>query len=276
MHKELGSRIQLLRQQKGLTQDELSDMAGLSYSTLAKIERGAIKNPSIFTISGLAASLGITLDQIMQPTDQSIGADGNESIKFLFCDVNGVLVRFFQAAFVSIADEYGLNQDKVETAFWHYNDPGNRGEISNAEFDKAFSMALGVKNINWKQHYLKAVDPILAMHDCLIDSAKNVKVGLLTNILPGFLDDLLKKELIPNIDYACIVDSSKVGSLKPEPEIYKTAEKMSGHKGSEILFVDDSRTNIMAAERFNWRVLWFDDYRPEESVKRVQKALEQA
>jgi len=43
--KALGQRLQKARQNAGLTQQELCQKAGLSYSTLAKIERGAIKAP---------------------------------------------------------------------------------------------------------------------------------------------------------------------------------------------------------------------------------------
>jgi hypothetical protein len=32
----------------------------------------------------------------------------------------------------------------------------------------------------------------------------------------------------------------------------------------------------MAAERFGWHVLWFDDYRPEESAERIKQVLEPA
>jgi FMN phosphatase YigB (HAD superfamily) len=40
------------------------------------------------------------------------------------------------------------------------------------------------------------------------------------------------------------------------------------------LLVDDSRANLMAAERMGWHVLWFDDYEPQESVPRIKEALE--
>ena len=36
----------------------------------------------------------------------------------------------------------------------------------------------------------------------------------------------------------------------------------------------NSRTNLMAAEKMGWKVLWFDDYNPTESVNRVHSALE--
>ena len=44
----LGRRLQEARKKANFTQQELCQKAGLSYSTLAKIERGAIKSPSIF------------------------------------------------------------------------------------------------------------------------------------------------------------------------------------------------------------------------------------
>ena len=46
----LGKHLQAARQRASMTQQQLCQKAGLSYSTLAKIERGAIKAPSIFTI----------------------------------------------------------------------------------------------------------------------------------------------------------------------------------------------------------------------------------
>jgi hypothetical protein len=38
--------------------------------------------------------------------------------------------------------------------------------------------------------------------------------------------------------------------------------------------VDDSRDNLMAADAFGWKVLWFDGYRPEESVAKIREILE--
>ena len=60
---------------------------------------------------------------------------------------------------------------------------------------------------------------------------------------------------------------------KPEPEMYAIAETKAGAQPSEILLVDDDRTNLMAAEHAGWHVLWFDDYRPDESILRIRDAL---
>jgi transcriptional regulator with XRE-family HTH domain len=63
--KALGRRLADARRKAGLTQQELCQKAGLSYSTLAKIERGAIKSPSVFTVAAIAAATGVPLDQML-------------------------------------------------------------------------------------------------------------------------------------------------------------------------------------------------------------------
>ena len=266
--------IKQLRKSRNLTQEQLAREAGIAYSTVAKIERGAIKDPSFSTIVAMADALDTTLDELLIALNTaSKPFNATSEIKFVYCDVNGVLVRFFQKAFVTMAEEYNRSPDLVETAVWHYNAAANKGEMTMDEFNKAVAIRLRLKEVDWEKHYMDAIEKVDAMHKCLHDIKGQVELGLLTNIMPKFLGIMTKKSLLPDIKYKTIVDSSVVGAVKPETEIYKIAQKQSGRKASEILFIDDSRTNLMEAEKFGWRVLWFDDYRPEESVKRVQSAL---
>ncbi len=268
----LGASIQSRREQAGLTQDELSDRAGLAYSTLAKIERGVVKNPSVFTIASIARVLGCRVEDLLviQPLDTHVPARGET---FLFCDLNGVLVLFFYRALVQVAEENSRTLDKVETAFWHYNDSANRGEMSLDKFNKVMAEHLGIPVFDWHTNYLASVEPIEEMHKCLEEIIKTTRVGILSNIHEGLIKKMIKLQLIPDLDYACIVDSSEVHAIKPELKMYEIAQDMAGARGEEILFVDDSRANLIAAERLGWRVLWFDDYRPADSVKRLKEAL---
>jgi FMN phosphatase YigB (HAD superfamily)/DNA-binding XRE family transcriptional regulator len=278
--KSLGKRLQIARQTAGLTQQMLCHKAGLSYSTLAKIERGAIKAPSILTVQTIAEALGISLDELlglgaMHPVidTKKISKSG---VRFVYFDVNGCLVHFFQSAFSKLSAKSGEQLDVVESAYWHYNDAACRGDISMEEFNKAFAHQLHLPSIDWQSYYLDAVEPIKEMHELVAWAAKNYHVGLLTNIMPGFVDALLNKGFIPDIPYESIVDSSKVRAIKPEPEIFQIASERTNCKPNETLLVDDSRANLMAAGHFGWRVLWFDDYRPMEAVARVRTALEPA
>lgn len=270
----LGKQIQKIRQQAGLTQDGLSDRAGLSYSTLAKIERGAIRNPSVFTIANIATVLNTNVEELLKiPKRVAKLSPTQTKVKFVYVDMNGVMVRFFQRAFAKLSEETGVSVDKIESAFWHYNDAANRGDMTVEEFNEAMAQHLRIKKFDWTKYYLEAVEPINETRKMLEGLAGKIKLGMLTNTMPGFIEALRKRNYIPNIKYDAVVDSSEVKAIKPEPQIYELAEKMSGCKGSEIFFIDDSRTNLMAAERFGWRVLWFDDFRPKDSVDRILNSL---
>ena len=263
---------------KGLTQDQLSAKIGVSYSTLAKLERGAIAAPSVFTIAEIAKVLGTTIDELVNPEGaKKLGGsfDQANEIKFIFCDVNGVLVRFFHRAFSAISNETGISVDRIETTFWHYNDAANRGEMTTQEFNSALDSTLGLEpgTIDWEAKYMESIEPITSMHKCLSELSKGMGVGLLSDNFPGFLNKMIDNGLLPDLNYGAVVESASVGSKKPDLKIYETAEKMAGVDGKNIFFIDDSRANLIAAEKHGWRVLWFDDYRPEESVKRVKEAI---
>ncbi len=280
--KRLGKRLQEARQAAGKTQQALCHEAGLSYSTLAKIERGAIKSPSIFTIQNIAAALGTSLDGLLGIAPPHALAPAaiaktkltaQNGVRFVYFDVNGCLVRFFQGAFTKLARASNVPPDAVEAAFWHYNDDICRGEMTMDEFNAAFAKRLGLPALDWQKYYMEAVEPIAEMHDLVAWAAERYHVGLLTNIMPGFVQDLKARRLIPDVAYDTIIDSSVVGAIKPEKKIYEAATDRAGVAPHEILLIDDDRANLRAAEHFGWRVLWFDDYRPEEFVGRIRDTL---
>lgn len=277
--KSLGARLQSVRRSAGLTQQELCHAAGLSYSTLAKIERGAIKAPSIFTIQSIAAALGTSLDTLIGLSAAPVAVPdvskktAQNGVRFVYFDVNGCLVRFFQGAFTRLAHESGVPVDEVESAFWHYNDDACRGDLTMEEFNAAFAKRLRLPSLDWQRYYLDAVDPIMEMHGLVSWAAEHYHVGLLTNIMPGLVDAMRAKSLLPNVPYDAIIDSSQVGAIKPEQRIYEIATERAGVTPQEILLVDDDRSNLRAAEHFGWRVMWFDDYQPEAFADRIRETL---
>lgn len=274
--KSLGTVLQQARQAAGLTQQQLCQKAHLSYSTLAKIERGAIKSPSIFTIKTIAEVLGTSLDELvgLSPVKSLIKRKTKSGVSFVYFDINGCLVRFFHRAFTAIATDTGVSPDVIETAFWRYNDAICMGKMSIADFNKAFAKDLDVKSLNWQEYYLKAVDPIPEMHELVRWASRHYNVGLLSNIGPGFVKDMLAHNLLPDLEYAAIVDSSKVGVIKPDQKIYDIAQKMANVPPQEILLIDDSRANLIPAQKQGWHVMWFNDYDPLDSTERVRAALE--
>jgi len=62
----LNENIRKLRKKAGLTQEKLAIKAGVPYTTLAKIEIGVIKRPSVQTIQKIADALGISIDYLVK------------------------------------------------------------------------------------------------------------------------------------------------------------------------------------------------------------------
>lgn len=271
--KGLGDRLQKARQAAGLTQQELCQKSGLSYSTLAKIERGAIKSPSIFTIQQIAASLDTTVDKLLSGASVNTKKHSKTGISFVYFDINGCLVRFFHRAFTKIAADTGAPSDVVESTFWHYNDAVCRGDMSLEGFNRILAKSFEVDTFEWSPYYLSAVDSIADTAELLNWAATHYRVGLLSNIMPDLIPAMITSGLLPNIDYDAIIDSSVVGAIKPEPQIYEIATEQASCKPEEILLIDDSRANLMAAQKLGWHVAWFDDYLPADSVRTIKEKL---
>ena len=276
----LGKQLQKARQTAGLTQQQLCNQASLSFSTLTKIERGAIKAPSIFTIQAIAGALNLSLDELIgagSPARPHRHLSKTESgASFIYFDMNGCLVHSYQAAFMKLAADTGVSPDTIESVYWQYNDEVCRGTASLSDFNAELAKKTGAKTVDWQQYYLSVVEKIEEMHEILKWATEHYKVGLLTNTMPGFVSALKRQGLIPDVHYDAIIDSSQVGALKPEPKMYQIAAEQAGCQPEDILLIDDSRPNLMAAAKLGWHVMWFDDARPDTSAEAVRQTLEPA
>lgn len=273
----LGKRLQEARKAAGLTQQELCQKANLSFSTLTKIERGAIKAPSIFTIQAIAGAIGQGLDELVGQTTPVRDLKHTKSgATFIYFDVNGCLVHFYERAFTKIAQDTGAPLDLIETAYWHNNDNACQGILSVEDFNAKLAERLGVKSIDWIKYYLECIEPNQTMQEVVEWASQNYRIGLLTNIMPGLVSNMRRSGLLPSVNYDVIVDSSEVGVVKPEPEIYQIAQDLAGCPPEEILLIDDTRGNLKSAEKLGWKVMSFDDSRPQESAVRARQALEPA
>lgn len=278
--KALGKRLQLARKRAGLTQQQLCQKAGLSYSTLAKIERGAIRSPSVFTVAAIAQATGTPLEDLLELEARGLKPPApskkrsKSGVTFVYFDVNDVLVRSMHKGFGAISSQAHQPLDVVETVFYRYLDQVLTAKITLAEFNRLMGEHLKVKDFDIEKIYFDNLEIIPKGQELLKWAAESFEVGLLTNHFPGFTDRLQKEGFIPNVSLTAIVDSSKAGVVKPQPKIYEIAQEIANVSATEILFIDNERPNLTEADRQGWQVIWFDDYHPEESIARVKRALE--
>lgn len=274
--KKLGEIVQQARRAHGLTQQALCQKTGLSYSTLAKIERGAIKSPSIFTVQLVATALGVSLDDLMAavlPHGAAKKGVSQNGVRFVYFDMNGCLVRSFTNAFARLADESGASQETVETIFWKYSDDVNRGVKSVDELNTALAERLGMM-VDWNRYYLEAIQATPAMSDLVHWVAEHYRVGILTNTMPHLVVPMLESGLIPRETYDAVVESCEVHALKPEHRMYEIAAERAGVEPHEILLIDDDRPNLTAAGKEGWHTMKFHAFQPEESIEAIRGALQ--
>lgn len=61
----IAQNIKKYRKKKGISQDKLSKLAGVTYNTIIKIESGATLNPRVDTLRLIAKGLGVTVDNLI-------------------------------------------------------------------------------------------------------------------------------------------------------------------------------------------------------------------
>lgn len=62
----LAQNLKIFRRQFNLSQEELARKAGITYSTMIKIESGLNKNPTLQTLIKLSKALNLTIDEIIK------------------------------------------------------------------------------------------------------------------------------------------------------------------------------------------------------------------
>lgn len=62
----LGENIKIIRKKNKLSQEALAQKAGITYSTLIKLETGANDNPTIKTLAKIAKVLNVKVDDLIQ------------------------------------------------------------------------------------------------------------------------------------------------------------------------------------------------------------------
>jgi transcriptional regulator with XRE-family HTH domain len=64
--RRLRTVLRTLREQKGLTQDQVAKRAGVTKPYLSQLESGARKNPSLPVLKRLAKALGVPVTALLE------------------------------------------------------------------------------------------------------------------------------------------------------------------------------------------------------------------
>lgn len=186
-------------------------------------------------------------------------------ISFVYFDVGGVVVRDYSGTdnWTRMKHDMGIRvEDHARfDSFWGPHEvrvcKGADVETLVPLIEQEFNIHLpeGYSLLNDFANRFEKNEPIWPV----IENAQKIaRVGLLTNMYPNMLDLICERQLMPQVKWDVVIDSSKVGHLKPEEEIYQIAEEKSGAKKNEILFVENNSVNVKAAQDFGWQTFFYD------------------
>lgn len=282
----LGRTLAKARKACKLTQQELCNLTGIAYSTLTKIERGAIKKPNVFTVFQIARATNLKIDDLMKaqlpksppawpPKTSSPPVDlpAAKGVKFVYFDVHQVLINSSNSMLHVLASRLHVQPSQIEDLFIRYNHRLCRGQLDLKEFNQIVSQACGGGVFDWQEYYLESAQADAEMKAVQQWLKKRLPLGLLTNAFAGNIQALIDHKIIAD-DYAVIVDSSRIGLLKPEKKIYEYAQAQAGVEPHEILLIDDRYMNILAAQNCGWQGLWLNRRIKGQVLELVQKKLD--
>ena len=100
MELSTGTVIKRARQRKGLTQNELADLLGVSKSTVQKYENGYVENLKLDTIRSLCIHLDILTVMLIFPEDPLNRSDFN------YYQINHIITAFHQLNYLGQGKVY--------------------------------------------------------------------------------------------------------------------------------------------------------------------------
>lgn len=62
----IGDKVKRFRKKKKLTQESLAKKAGVTYTSLTKLESNVVKKPSVQTLAKIAQALSVKIEELIK------------------------------------------------------------------------------------------------------------------------------------------------------------------------------------------------------------------
>jgi putative hydrolase of the HAD superfamily len=184
-------------------------------------------------------------------------------IKCVIFDFDGVLRNWEYDLFL-LERLYGIPLDAFrEVAFApECVGPAIRGEITDEEWMENVGQILKKRYPDqdmdaameaWSSRIGELVPEVL---EIIRECKTKLPVALLSNATSKLNADLKSLGIDDLFDH--VINASEIGSIKPEPEIYLRALKITGVDSHEAFFTDDRAENVEAAAQLGFAAHFFE------------------
>lgn len=197
-------------------------------------------------------------------------------ISFVYLDVGGVVIRDFSAndCWTDLLSELGI-AERNKPAFdriWEAH-----SELVCTTFDvdsllPILKQQLGLMlpdDYSLLRGFVTRFRKNTTIWPSIDEIHRHVPVGLLTNMYPRMMAEILSVGILPDVEWDVVIDSSREGIQKPSSEIFRLAETKARARAEEILFVDNSKGHLDAAAACGWQVFLYDSADPQSASEQL-------
>ncbi len=279
----LGEKLQNLRIEAGLTQQQLATTAQISLSTVSKLEEGAVTRPSAKILLKITTVLKCDLDWLLsaEPLPKAkrskrVHPQIKSPISFVYFDIGGVLAHTESLLLQHLSIVLHRPLDAVRAVYYRYIVLVHRGKLSMEDLQYLMLLKLNVHfRGQTKQHlfrnWLDFEEPNSPAHAFAKELAAKYPLGLISNIPADTLAGMFKRGLVPSLSYKVKVESHASGFIKPETQLFDLATEAAGVPPGKILLIDDRKENVVGARQFGWQAAWFNESKAEASIERIRR-----
>lgn len=201
---------------------------------------------------------------------------------FIYFDVGGVLIKDFSKTqkMEELMYDLGITKDQSDQFEKVWLEIVESRVCLDYSVDSFIPVLKAKFNLNLPKDY-SLLDDVIGRFERnegiwpIVNQAKTQGgVGMLTNMYPGMLPKITEANLLDNFNWDAVIDSSVVGLQKPDKKIFLLAQGTINHAPEQILFIDNSQSNLDAAQSLNWQTFFYDSSDYENSNRDLIKYLE--
>jgi len=183
-------------------------------------------------------------------------------VKAVFFDYDGVLTRDKTGSLTMsrfLSEQTGIAHDSVRRALQRHNRELNEGESS---YTKVWPALCAELERDLPLDLLISAFESTPINEEMLRLARELKdrysVGIITDNKKDRIDYLKQYQRLPEV-FDPIVVSAEVRCTKTSPTIFERALSCSGVRPEDSVFIDNTRSNLIAPAALGMKTIYFDD-----------------
>lgn len=197
-----------------------------------------------------------------------------QKVKGIVFDIGSIVTRPPKILASDVLSKYyKIDLDEFLDAMFKNWDEKQTGKISMKQYYESVARDLKIEDVKrigkkWKSLMEKHTEPNHTVISIIKNLKKNYKIIVFTNVSENAEKIRIKKGIYNYFDIKLI--SCTEGMKKPNKDFYRLLIERSNLKPNELIFIDDSETNVLVAKKLGLYTIHFQNSRQlKEDLKKL-------